>query len=56
MQLKNHYLTNSKKKEYGEKIADDLMTLTKNIVDTTVNVGKIIINGGETKDEKKDSK
>ncbi len=44
------------KKEYGEKIADDLMTLTKNIVDTTVNVGKIIINGGETKDEKKDSK
>lgn len=35
------------KKEYGEKMADNLMSLTKNIVDTTVNVGKIILNGGE---------
>ena len=42
------------KKEYGDKIADDLMNLTKNIVDTTVNVGKIIINGG--KEDKKESK
>lgn len=40
------------KKEYGEKIADDLMSLTKNVYDTTVNVGKIIINGG--KEEKKE--
>ncbi len=40
------------KKEYGEKIADDLMTLTKNVYDTTVNVGKIILNGG--KEEKKE--
>ena len=42
------------KKEYGDKIADDLMNLTKNIVDTTVNVGKIIINGG--KEDKRESK
>lgn len=40
------------KKEYGEKIADDLMSLTKNVYDTTVNVGKIILNGG--KEEKKE--
>ena len=40
------------KNEYGDKLADNLMKLTKNIVDTTVNVGKIIINS----DKKKDSK
>ena len=40
------------KNEYGEKIADNLMNLTKNIVDTTVNVGKIIMNGGEKKESK----
>lgn len=44
------------KNEYGDKLADNLMNLTKNIVDTTVNVGKIIINSGEKKEEKKDSK
>ncbi len=42
------------KKEYGETLANDMMQLTKNIFDTTVNVGKIIIDGG--KEEKKDSK
>ncbi len=41
------------KKEYGEKMADNLMQLTKNIVDTTVSVGKIIVNGGE---KEKDAK
>lgn len=41
------------KKEYGESMANNLMQLTKNIFDTTVNVGKIIINDGE---KKKDSK
>ena len=43
------------KKEYGDKIADDLMQLTKNVYDTTVNVGKIIINGGK-EDKKEESK
>ena len=43
------------KKEYGDKIADDLMRLTKNVYDTTVNVGKIIINGGK-EDKKEESK
>ena len=42
------------KKEYGETLANDMMQLTKNIFDTTVNVGKIIIDGG--KEEKRDSK
>ena len=42
------------KKEYGDKIADDLMRLTKNVYDTTVNVGKIIINGGK-EDKKEES-
>ena len=41
------------KNEYGEKMADNLMQLTKNIVDTTVNVGKIIINSGEKEKEAK---
>ena len=41
------------KNEYGEKLADNLMQLTKNIVDTTVNVGKIIINSGEKEKEAK---
>ena len=41
------------RKEYGEKMADNLMQLTKNIVDTTVSVGKIIVNGGE---KEKDAK
>ena len=44
------------KNEYGDKLADNLMQLTKNVVDTTVNIGKIIINGGDKKEEKKDSK
>lgn len=43
------------KNEYGDKIADDLMRLTKNVYDTTVNIGKIIINGGK-EDKKEESK
>lgn len=41
------------KKEYGDKVADNLMQLTKNVVDTAVNVGKIIIEDGKKeKDDK----
>lgn len=42
------------KKDYGETLANDMMQLTKDIFDTTVKVGKIIIDGGEK--DKKDSK
>lgn len=41
------------KKDAGEQFANDMMQLTKNVVDTTVKIGKTIISGGEGKEEKK---
>ena len=35
--------------QLSEKMADDALTLSKNIINTAVNVGKTIINGGEDK-------
>lgn len=36
-------------KQLSEKMADDALTLSKNVISTAVNVGKTIINGGEDK-------
>ena len=40
----------------SEQLANDAMALTSATFNTVKNVGKIIINGGETKDEKKEDK
>ena len=42
----------AEKTEYGDKVADAVMGLTKNVFDTVTNTAKIILN----KDDKKDSK
>lgn len=34
-------------KQLSEKMADDALTLSKNIINTTVNVAKTVIKGGE---------
>ncbi len=39
----------SEEKGLSEKMADDAITLSKNIINTTVKVGKTIISGGEEK-------
>ena len=41
------------KNEYGDKLANDVMTLAKKVMDTTVNIGKKVLTGDE---DKKDSK
>ena len=35
--------------QLSEKMADDALTLSKNVINTAVNIGKTIINGGEDK-------
>lgn len=39
----------SAENQLSEKMADDALTLSKNVINTAVNVGKTIINGGEEK-------
>lgn len=44
-------------KKFGDQLADDIMKLTSTVWDTTKQVGKIIVSGGEDgKDDKKDDK
>ncbi len=39
----------SEEKQLSEKMADDALTLSKNVINTAVSIGKTIINGGENK-------
>lgn len=39
----------SAENQLSEKMADDALTLSKNVINTAVNIGKTIINGGEEK-------
>lgn len=43
----------SPENQLSEKMADDALTLSKNVINTAVNIGKTIINGGEEKKEEK---
>ncbi|MBE6457778.1 MAG: hypothetical protein E7011_03165 [Alphaproteobacteria bacterium] len=42
----------SEKKDMGEQLANDMITLVKDAVDTTVKIGKTIVSGGDKKDSK----
>ncbi len=43
----------SEEKQLSEQLANDMMNLTKTVVETTKKIGKTIISGGEKKEDKK---